>query len=215
MKLTGTKVAEAKPADRERKLSDGGGLYLLVKPNGTKSWRYKYRFNGRELTLAIGLFPEISLKQARQRHQAAREMLASGIDPNQDKRDRKHAVLEAAGNTFGAIAADWSEVKLSAMSSATIKRNGQILRDYLIPAIGHRPADEIRPAELLTALRRVEATGAMAHRETPHRPVMPLSRPYGGRHSWGRTPGLQFPPPFVGLAWHPYETVDQPLPGPV
>jgi len=64
MKLTGTKVAEAKPTDRERKLSDGGGLYLLVKPNGTKAWRYKYRFNGRELTLAIGLFPEISLKQA-------------------------------------------------------------------------------------------------------------------------------------------------------
>ena len=97
MKLTGTKVAEAKPTDRERKLSDGGGLYLLVKPNGTKAWRYKYRFNGRELTLAIGLFPEITLKQARQRHQSAREMLANGIDPNQDKRNRKHAALDAAG----------------------------------------------------------------------------------------------------------------------
>ena len=63
MKLTGTKVAEAKPAKRERKLSDGGGLYLLVKPNGTKAWRYKYRFNGRELTLALGVYPEVSLKQ--------------------------------------------------------------------------------------------------------------------------------------------------------
>lgn len=161
MKLTGTKVAEAKPTDRERKLSDGGGLYLLVKPNGTKAWRYKYRFNGRELTLAIGLFPEISLKQARQRHQSAREMLANGIDPNQDKRDRKHAALDAADNTFGAIAADWSKVKLSVMSPATIKRNGQILRDYLIPAIGDRPVDDIRPAELLAALRRVEASGAI------------------------------------------------------
>lgn len=161
MKLTGTKVAEAKPTARERKLSDGGGLYLLVKPNGTKAWRYKYRFNGRELTHAIGLFPEITLKQARQRHQAAREMLANGIDPNQDKRNRKLAALDAAGNTFGAIAADWSDVKLAAMSPATIKRNSQILRDYLIPSIGHRPADEIRPTELLTALRRVEATGAI------------------------------------------------------
>jgi hypothetical protein len=65
MKLTGTKVAEAKPADRERKLSDGGGLYLLVKPKGTKAWRYKYRINGRELTLALGVYPEISLKLAR------------------------------------------------------------------------------------------------------------------------------------------------------
>ena len=96
MKLTGTKVAEAKPADRERKLSDGGGLYLLVKPNGTKAWRYKYRFNGRELTLALGVYPEVSLKQARQRHQAAREMLANGVDPNQDKRDRRLAALDAA-----------------------------------------------------------------------------------------------------------------------
>jgi hypothetical protein len=77
MKLTGTKVAEAKPADRERKLSDGGGLYLLVKPNGTKAWRYKYRFNGRELTLAIALFPETIRKQDRQWHQTAREMLAT------------------------------------------------------------------------------------------------------------------------------------------
>ena len=161
MKLTGTKVAEAKPADRERKLSDGGGLYLLVKPNGTKAWRYKYRFNGRELTLALGVYPEVSLKLARQRHQAAREMLANGIDPNQDKRDRKLAALDAAGNTFGAIAAEFDEVKMTGLAPTTLARNRQIIRDYLIPAIGHRPADDIRPAELLSALRRVEATGAI------------------------------------------------------
>ena len=101
MKLTGTKVREAKPADRERKLSDGGGLYLLVKPNGTKAWRYKYRLNGRELTLAIGLFPEISLKLARHHHQAARDMLANAIDPNQDKRDRKRAALDARTSQGG------------------------------------------------------------------------------------------------------------------
>jgi len=98
MKLTGIKVSEAKPSDRERKLSDGGGLYLLIKPNGTKTWRYKYRFNGKELTLAIGLYPEVSLKLARQRHKAARELLASGVDPNQDKRDQKLAAELAAGN---------------------------------------------------------------------------------------------------------------------
>jgi hypothetical protein len=145
MKLTGTKVAEAKPANRERKLSDGGGLYLLVKPNGTKAWRYKYRFNGRELTLALGVYPEVSLKLARQRHQAAREMLANGIDPNQDKRDRKLAALDAAGNTFGAIAAEFDEVKMTGLAPTTLARNRQIIRDYLIPAIGHRPADDHSP----------------------------------------------------------------------
>ena len=161
MKLNNRAVDNAKPREKKWKLADGGGLHLLVHPNGGKYWRFKYRLAGKEQEMALGVYPEVSLKQARQRHQAAREMLASGVDPNQDKRDRRLAALDAAGNTFGAIAADWSEVKLSAMSPATIKRNGQILRDYLIPAIGHRPADDIRPSELLAALRRVEATGAI------------------------------------------------------
>lgn len=161
MKLTGIKVSEAKPSERERKLSDGGGLYLLVKPNGTKAWRYKYRFNGKELTLALGVFPEISLKQARQRHQAARDMLANGVDPNQDKRDRKLASAISTANTFGAIAAEFDEIKMSGLASTTLARNRQIIRDYLMPAVGARPADEIRPAELLAALRKVESSGAI------------------------------------------------------
>ena len=166
MKLTGTKVAEAKPAKRERKLSDGGGLYLLVKPNGTKAWRYKYRFNGRELTLALGVYPEVSLKQARQRHQAAREMLANGIDPNQDKRDRRLAALDAASNTFAGLAKEWVEVKLSGLTEATIERNTSVLNLHLLPHLGHRLVGEITPPELLGVLRRVEATGAI---ETPRR----------------------------------------------
>jgi len=127
MKLTGIKVSEAKPSDRERKLSDGGGLYLLIKPNGTKTWRYKYRFNGKELTLAIGLYPEVSLKLARQRHKAARELLASGVDPNQDKRDQKLAAELAAGNTFGMVAEEWAAVRLSGLTDATIERNTSVV----------------------------------------------------------------------------------------
>jgi integrase len=166
MKLTGIKVSEAKPSDRERKLSDGGGLYLLIKPNGTKTWRYKYRFNGKELTLALGLYPEVSLKQARQRHKAARELLASGVDPNQDKRDQKLAAELAAGNTFGMVAQEWVEVKLSGLTEATIERNTSVLNLHLLPHLGHRPVGEITSPELLSVLRRVEATGAI---ETPRR----------------------------------------------
>ena len=161
MKLTGNKVAEAKPSQRAVKLSDGGGLYLLIKPNGTKAWRYKYRFHRRELTLTLGLFPDVSLKEARLRHQAARALLANGIDPNQDRREKKLQALSAEGNTFGAIAADFDEIKMSGLAPSTVARNRQIIRDYLIPFIADRPANDITPPELLAALRRVEAKGAL------------------------------------------------------
>ena len=119
MKLTGTKVSEVKPSARERKLSDGGGLYLLIKPNGTKTWRYKYRFLRRELSPSLGLYPEVSLKQACQRHKLARKLLADGVDPNQDKRDRKLAAELAAGNSFGMVAEEWAPVKLLGLADAT------------------------------------------------------------------------------------------------
>ena len=161
MKLNNRAVDNAKPREKKWKLADGHGLHLLVHPNGGKYWRFKYRLDGKEQEMALGVYPEVSLKQARQRHQAAREMLANGIDPGQDKRDRRLASQNAAGNTFGAIAAEFDEVKMTGLAPTTLARNRQIIRDYLIPAIWHRPADDIRPAELLAALRRVEATGAI------------------------------------------------------
>jgi len=79
-KLTATAVSNAKPGTKNHNLSDGGGLYLLVKPNGTKAWRFNYRFTGKQKTLAIGVFPDISLKAAREKHREAREKLANGMD---------------------------------------------------------------------------------------------------------------------------------------
>jgi hypothetical protein len=89
VKLNNRAVDNAKPREKKWKLADGGGLHLLVHPNGGKYWRFKYRLDGKEQEMALGVYPEVSLKQARQRHQAAREMLASGVDPNKDRRDRK------------------------------------------------------------------------------------------------------------------------------
>lgn len=89
MKLNNRAVDNAKPREKKWKLADGGGLHLLVHPNGGKYWRFKCRLDGKEQDMALGVYPEVSLKQARQRHQAAREMLASGVDPNKDRRDRK------------------------------------------------------------------------------------------------------------------------------
>ena len=166
MKLNNRAVDNAKPREKKWKLADGGGLHLLVHPNGGKYWRFKYRLDGKEQEMALGVYPEVSLKQARQRHQAAREMLASGVDPNQDKRDRRLAALDAASNTFGGLAQEWVEVKLSGLTEATIERNTSVLNLHLLPHLGHRPVGDITPPELLSVLRRVEATGAI---ETPRR----------------------------------------------
>ena len=165
-KLNNRAVDNAKPREKKWKLADGGGLHLLVHPNGGKYWRFKFRLAGKEQEMALGVYPEVSLKQARQRHQAAREMLANGIDPNQDKRDRKLAALDDASNTFGGLAQEWVEVKLSGLTEATIERNTSVLNLHLLPHLGHRPVGEITPPELLSVLRRVEATGAI---ETPRR----------------------------------------------
>jgi integrase len=166
VKLNNRAVDNAKPREKKWKLADGGGLHLLVHPNGGKYWRFKYRVDGKEQEMALGVYPEVSLKQARQRHQAAREMLASGVDPNQDKRDRKLAALDAARTTFGGLAQEWVEVKLSGLTEATIERNTSVLNLHLLPHLGHRPVGEITSPELLSVLRRVEATGAI---ETPRR----------------------------------------------
>ena len=90
-KLTATAISNTKPETKTYKLSDGGGLYLLVKPNGTKAWRFNYRFNGKQKTLAIGVFPDVSLKAAREKHKEARERLANDIDPSSQKKAMKAA----------------------------------------------------------------------------------------------------------------------------
>ena len=133
MKLNHRAVDNAKPREKKWKLADGGGLHLLIHPNSGKYWRFKYRLAGKQQELALGVYPEGSLKQARQRHQAAREMLASGIDPNRDKRDRKLAALDAAGNTFGAIAVEFDEVKMTGL--APLLGRGEYLLLDLMPGV--------------------------------------------------------------------------------
>ena len=106
-KLTATAVKQAKPKNKAYSLSDGGWLYLFVKPNGTKAWRFNYRFNGKQKTLAIGVYPDISLKVARDKHKEARENLANGIDPNARKQAERAAHQDALANSFEVIALEW------------------------------------------------------------------------------------------------------------
>ena len=103
-KLTATAVKQAKPKTKAYSLSDGGWLYLFVKPNGTKAWRFNYRFHGKQKTLAIGVYPAISLKAARDKHKEAREILANGIDPNTHKQAKRAADQDALANSFEVVA---------------------------------------------------------------------------------------------------------------
>lgn len=165
-KLSATAVQQAKGQARPVKLTDGGGLYLLVKPDGYRYWRYNYRFAGKRKTLALGVFPDTSLAAARKAHQQARETLAKGIDPGEAKRIERITRHLASADSFEAVATEWYESKLQDKSDSYRDRTRRLLKNDLYPSLGTRPISQITPPELLMVLRKVEARGAvnMAHR---------------------------------------------------
>lgn len=165
-KLTATEVKQAKPGAKDRKLSDGGGLFLLVTSTGGKRWRYKYRFAGKEKLLALGTYPDISLADARKRHQEAREGLAKGIDPGEVRKVEKLTRHLAAAESFEAIAREWFNTKMLGHSEGHKARTMRALEKDLFPVLGGRPIASVSSQELLAALRRIEARGAI---DTAHR----------------------------------------------
>ena len=164
-KLSATGVKNALPAEKSYKLADGGGLYLLVTTAGGKYWRYDYRFAGARKTLALGAYPDTSLKNAREQHAGARQMLADTIDPSAQKKLQKlHADIDAC-NTFTAVADEWRAMHLLEKSDSYRLRSERILFNDLYPAIGFRPVKEISSVEVLAALRKIEdRTVDIAHR---------------------------------------------------
>lgn len=165
-RLTLTAVRSSKARQgKPRKLSDGGGLYLLVTPGGGRYWRYDYRFAGVRKTLSIGIYPEVELREARLAHADARADLANNFDPSQRKQLRRNAISTAATTTFESVALDWFERKLGDKSESYRVRTLRILEKDLFPYLRNRPIAEIAPSELLAALRRIEdRTIDIAHR---------------------------------------------------
>ncbi|WP_449547537.1 tyrosine-type recombinase/integrase [Lelliottia amnigena] len=161
MPLTDIKVKTAKPMDKAYKLTDGGGMYLLVKPNGSKYWRLKYRFVGKEKMLSIGVYPDVSLADARQKRDEARKVLAAGGDPGEVKKADKLAQKLSTENTFEAIAREWHRQKADRWS---LRYRDEIIDTFekdIFPYLGRRPIAEIKPMELLETLRRLEKRGAL------------------------------------------------------
>jgi len=161
MALTDTKARTAKPRDKQFKLYDEKGLLLIIHPNGSKYWRYKYRFNKKEKSLALGVYPEVSLKKARSKRDDARELLSDGIDPGLQKQITKVASLEASANSFKQVAEEWVLKKKVAWSSEHLKRIERILEKDLFPWIGTRQINKITAPDLLSILRRIEDRGAV------------------------------------------------------
>jgi len=159
--LTDIAVRQAKPKDKAYKLTDGRGLFLLVHPAGGKWWRYKYRFGGKEKSLALGTYPDITLAEARDRHIQARKMLSAGDDPMQAKQEAKRQVIEQTVNVFEAIAREWYENNLHTWSP---KHAGNVIKrlEYdIFPKLGQRPIKDIKAPELLTVLRLIEQRDAL------------------------------------------------------
>jgi len=162
--LTDTTIKNAKPTEKEYKLSDGGGLYLLIKPNGGKYWRLKYRYLGKEKLLALGVYPEVSLKEARLKRDEAKKRLEDGTDPSEAKKEEKRLSILQSENTFKAIAQEWLN-KRANITAATIKSYERYL-SYAFEAIGHKPITSITPPDVLALCRKIEAKGTI---ETAHR----------------------------------------------
>ena len=139
---------------------DGAGLYLELTPAGGKYWRMKYRHGGREKRLAFGVYPTVTLKEARSRARAARDLLRSGADPGALRKAEKAKVAYEAANTLEALARDWLAHQSARWAPITLSRITASLETYVFKSLGNRPASSIRPGELMAAVKRIEAGGA-------------------------------------------------------
>ncbi|WP_147196074.1 tyrosine-type recombinase/integrase [Pantoea sp. CCBC3-3-1] len=161
MKLNARTVDTSKAKDKAYKLSDGGGLYLLVNTNGSRYWRLKYRVAGKEKLLALGVYPDVSLADARAKRDEAKRTLAAAGDPGQVKQTEKQAKILAVSNSFEALAIEWHEHKRPNWSQGYASDILEYLKKDVFPFIGKNAIAEIKAAEMLLVLRKMEQRGVL------------------------------------------------------
>ena len=167
MALTDTAVRNAKPTDEPYPITDARGLSILIQPTGGKWWRFRYRRpNGKPNMISLGVYPDVSLKDARERRDAARKLLADGIDPSLTRKATKAAKAERGANSFEVVAREWfATFKPQWTDGHSEKIIARLERD-IFPWVGSRPIADLKAPEILACLRRVENRGAV---ETAHR----------------------------------------------
>jgi integrase len=159
--LTDTQVKNAKPRERPYKLGDGGWLYLLVKPSNVKLWRMAYRFNGREKLLALGAYPEVSLKEAREKRDAEKEKLRKGFDPSEARKLERLTQAAEAATTFRVVAEEYLSRQASRKRSDRTQAKNRWLLEQACADLGNRPIASIKAAEVLAVLKKVESRGRL------------------------------------------------------
>ena len=166
MPLTDATIRAAKPREKPARLFDEKGLYLEVSPAGGKWWRFKYRFDGKEKRLSMGVYPDVSLKGARERRDEARRLLADGVDPSEHRKALRTARVDRAANSFEVVAREWFSARVATWSASHADRIIRRLERDIFPWIGGMPVSDIGPPELLSVVRKIEKRGAL---ETAHR----------------------------------------------
>lgn len=157
MSLTDTAIRNSKPGSTATKLTDGAGLYLILSPSGGKWWRFDYRFERKRKTLALGIYPDVGLKDARSRRDVARKQLTDGIDPAEQRKAEKAARAEAGANTFEVVAREWHAQRAKSIEQSTLLGIMMRMEKHLFPWLGNKSISSISAPSLLTVLRRAEA----------------------------------------------------------
>lgn len=166
MALTDTAIRHAKPGAKPIKMADEKGLYLLIHPNGGKWWRFDYRFGDKRKTLSMGVYPDVGLKDARERRDQARKLLAQDIDPGENRKVQKAAKEERSANSLEAVAREWFAKNSPHWAKSHADKIIARLENDVFPWLGEKPISEIKAPDLLTCLRRIEERGAV---DTAHR----------------------------------------------
>ena len=162
MSLTDVQIRSAQAVEKPIKLPDGNGLWLLINPNGSRWWRFRYRYGGKERNISLGVYPDVSLKLARARRDDARRMLVEGVDPSAHRQAGKLAQRV----TLQLIAEEWLDIQAKKLAAVTVSKIRWMLTEFILPRLGSRPIHEITAAELLQTLRLIEERG---RHETAHR----------------------------------------------
>ena len=161
MPLNDMQIRRAKPETKSYTLGDGQGLSLLIEPNGSKSWRFRYRFAGKPKMISLGVYPTITLADARSRRDDARKLVAEGKNPSEVRKEQKIALQTESESAFEKIATEWHQMKSAKWSAGYASDIMEAFQNDIFPYIGARPIGEIKPLELLNVLRKIEKRGAL------------------------------------------------------
>ena len=184
MPLTDTAIRAIKPTSKTAKFFDGGGLYLEVAPSGGKWWRLKYRFQGKEKRISLGTYPTIGLKEARERREETKKILANGIDPSAQRQAIKVSTTSIDKDSFEVVTREWFDKHVVNLAPSYSKKVRSLFERQIFPVLGAKPIAEVEPTDVLNAARHVEQTGAI---ETAHRLIQICGQVFRYAIATGRT----------------------------